>query len=218
MATEVDARGLAGSANHQILHFQLRRIQRLFWGLINNNNNTIALIDRNEPVFNNIPWESVPGGTQSITARLHTGGNTLNGDWSLIGQWFLGLDYNFTLGERWGYLPVFSALDVTTPISPAMIHNSYIRNNTPASVSRAADFIAQEQFNGTGGGNEFNQQHTAFTARNSQWIYDRMEGIAFNDCFGSCSNNGPIAINGSNTICSSPELYTISNFPGGTAT
>src|SRR5579875_737581 len=99
--TEINASGLTGNANHQILHFKLQRLQRLFFSLINNNKD-IALLDRFEPSFNNLPWESIPGGVESLADRLHTG-NSLNSSWSIIAQEFLGYSYNFTLANRWAF-------------------------------------------------------------------------------------------------------------------
>jgi hypothetical protein len=207
---DIDAKGLIANPNHQILHFQFRRLSRLLFGLVNNNR-TLISIDRNEPLFNTLPWESVPGGTVSVGDRLHLSTNSLGGDWSLIGQWFLGLNYNFTLAPRFGFLPVFSALDVTTPVSPSIIHDTYVRGITPAGVSRATNFIAQEQFVGFGG-SEFNQPHTTFTARNAEWLYSVMENTAFNDCSATCNS---FTITGNDKICWS-DVYTLGAVPAGT--
>ena len=176
---EIEAYGLTGSSNHQILHCLLKRKTRLFWGLVNADK-TIVNINRNEPSFNTIPWESVPGGVESLADRLQSG-STLSGDW---GGWFLGINYNITLASRFGFVPLISALDMVTPPTTYQgILNVRALPNTPGGTFRVDDYVAQESFfeNGT---NQYNKPHTTFTSRNSLWLYNEMEG---NSNSNSCS-------------------------------
>lgn len=203
---DVNARGLTGNAAHQILPFRLERKQRFLQGLISNNR-VIALLNRFEPAFNTIPWESVPAGTEALGERLGTG-NSIGFGWSLVANWYIGLAANFTLGERFAFVPVVSALDAVT-VNNTTVFGTYIRGSATSSPLRADDFIAQESFTPAGGLQQFNQPHTTFTARNSEWQYSLMENFGFVDTL--CDRSCPIpqfSISGSTAICSS-ETYSV---------
>jgi hypothetical protein len=204
---DADLKALTGSSSHKILFFKFQRKEKYFWGLINGSY-TILELNRFEPSFNTIPWESVPGGFESLGDRLGTG-NGLNGHWGKM--WFLGYNYNFSLAPRFGFVPTVSSLDVVA-VNNTTVFEKYIQGITPSNALRAADFIAQESFvenNIT----QYNRQHTDFSARNSEWIFDRMQGLSFNDCYRSCGPNSFI-INGNGFICNS-ELYNLTPTPSG---
>ncbi|WP_460583841.1 T9SS type A sorting domain-containing protein [Hymenobacter arcticus] len=91
-------------------------------------------------------------------------------------------------------MPTYSALDVET-VTSATAYARYVNNVTDSpSPSRVLSYIAQENVNGTG--TQFNQPHLRFTARNSEWIYNQMQGLppASNYCSTECL---PLTINSS---------------------
>ena len=204
--TELNANSLNGNANHEILFYKLKREGKLFFVI--NNNKTFVEIHRNEPAFNSIPWESLPGGTQSLGNRLGVGGNgpaSIQDDWNFLSPSFLGYNYSVTIAPQWGFVPVTSALDI---INPSTQNNQYIFPVQGTNGSTSSRYIAQE-FSAAQGG--FNVDHTDFTARNSRWIFNEMENNIQNfDCTYDCPLSYNTTISGPNLVCSSAS-YTIDN-------
>lgn len=163
------------------------------------------------------PWESVPAGTEPL-GDLVTNKKNLNKSWSLIGSWFLGYKTNFALADRFAFLPVVSAIDVSN-INTTTVYGSYIYGITPAGASTAYKFIAQETFSGSSGARLNNQAHTTFTARNSEWMYDEMQNISFNDA--TCNRTYPLPnlyISGPDRFCTSGNyLLTGGSLPSGSS-
>ncbi len=185
--TEVQAKALTGSSSHEIVHFRLKRIQKLFF--IINNNKTFASINRNEPSFNTVPWESIPGGYESLGERLSLGSNPLEESWSLIGQWFLGYNAKFSMAPRFGFVPLISSLDVASPVN---YNSTYVYPISGLNGSRSDKYIAQERIGTT---TLYNSHHTDLTSRNAAWLYHELENLTHNigcsyvsDCFSSFIN------------------------------
>lgn len=194
---DLNSSGLNGNSSHEILYFKMKREAKLFFLI--NINKTFVEIHRNEPSFNSVPWESVPGGTQSLGSRLNLNGNSLQGSWSIIAPWFLGINYNATLADEWGFLPVTSALDIQNPPSQfgQYFYALYGQNGSTATryIAQGYDFASQA----------YNINHTNFTARNSKWIYNEMENG--NNTEANCE--GALECYSSSISMSGPELICI---------
>lgn len=212
---EIDAKGLTGNSSHQILHFLLQRKQRLFWGIINNDK-TFANLNRYEPTFNSIPWESVPGGVESLADRLDLQSNTMSGGWSFLALNFLGYNYNFTLANRFGFVPLVSSLDIANPnYTATTIFDITANVTTPSGTFIAGKFVAQETFSAFGS-TQYNEPHTTFTARNSQWIYNEMEDITQPvTCKDYCYVG--LSISGPESFCDN-ATFSVPEIPGVTYT
>lgn len=177
---------------------------------------TIKEKSRNNPTgFTN--WDSAPGSTESINARtdgsLTTGLNKQNVPWyyTPFVRIKAGLDMNISQ-DLFSFVSTTSALDapVGTPLNTV-----YIFPVTGLASTSVQEYIAQEQFS-FGSNTYFNQNHTDFTARNAEWIYDEMQGISNNlNCSNECGG-GTNSITGSESVCSSPSSYTLNTIPGGT--
>ena len=103
------------------------------------------------------------------------------------------------------FVPSYSALDVPT-VSPATAYAKYINNATSSpSQPSVIRYIAQERVSST----LFNQPHIRFTARNSEWIYDQMQGLPLPSSYCSieCSAVANLNITGPLTLCN-PATYT----------
>lgn len=204
--TDLQANGLSGNSTHEILYYKLQRLEKLFFVI--NNNKTFVELHRGEPSFNTVPWESVPGGTQSIGDRVGTGSGDLSGNWAFIAPWFVGYNYSATLAPAWSFVPVTSSLDISNPASN---FDQYIFSVNGRKGSTASTYVAQE-YNASQGG--FNINHTNFTARNSRWIYNEMETITQPiDCDEACV---PTSLNGPEAFCNSANYYL--NGTGGNLT
>jgi len=203
--TEVQANTLTGSSSHKILSYKLQKKIQLFF--IVDITKTYANLQRYEPSFNTIPWESVPAGYESLGQRLGSTTNTLEDDWSLIAPWFLGYQYNFTIAPNFGFVPVVSSLDIQNPSS---LYNQYIFAANGQSGSTSTKYVAQEY---EAGGNVYNTHHTDFFARNSRWIFNEMENTSQpGDCFDQCPPNSGYGITGPSVVCTN-GTYNVSNLP-----
>lgn len=110
------------------------------------------------------------------------------------------------------FVPTASALDAS-PFNTAVFSQAFIDGINPDYPSTMKSFIAQEAFT-SGSGTSYNNAHILFTARNSQWLFDEMQGIANTiNCTSECSLG--LAISGPAAFCSS-ATYTL-NVPSTTA-
>ena len=161
---------------------------------------------------NTLPYETLPGGTTNLSTES---GNCAN-QTSIVGAFLRTTLYNGPIC----FVPSYSALDVPT-VAPATAFAKYIDNTTDnTSQPRVARYIAQEST--TSGSTVYNLNHLTFTARNSEWIYDVMQGLPYasNYCSTECSpfpaaptivGNDYFCLNGNSTT-----TYTIPNQPAGT--
>lgn len=208
-SADIDARSLTGLPNHEIIYFRLRRLATLFFLIPVNR--TLIEIRRNEPSFNEVAWESVPGGTQSIENRAASAQNDgsddkffkklLNG----LVKTFFPIRTSLVTASAFSFVPVTSALDIQGPGSQT---GQYIFPVQGTNGSTSSRYIAQE-FNMAQGG--FNVEHTDFTTRNSRWIFNEMQGNAQTfDCTYDCPVAYNTTISGLDIVCTS-ATYTINN-------
>jgi len=185
---------LPASGSQRICRFNLRYFIDLFSVI----RISVALTNKsiNSP-SGILPWDSAAGGTESIEGRGGIGEGAFSGgfDWVIIGASLNGV-VNHT---EWCFVPTVSSLDVVT-LNSTVLNTTYVGAVTPRSYTRPETYISQEPFN-TPTGARFNQGHTNFTARNSRWIFNEMQGIANTiNCSRVCLNNTWVEIEGPNTI------------------
>jgi hypothetical protein len=174
----INAKGLQGNnQGNELLYFRWRRESNIFWGIVNTSKTFIEL-HRYEPTGlpNPIAWESVPAG---VIGLPQIDPSATNFSWNFLSSGFLGFDSRFQLGERFSFVPVISALDVTNlaAFTNTNIFNFVANVTTPANTFSPVRFIAQERFFGNNGF-EFNRQHTQFTPRNARFSFNEMQNIA----------------------------------------
>ena len=161
-------------------------------------------------------WDAAPGSTQSINDRA--GGALNTGLTKQKVPWYAtpfvtvraGLTMNVTQ-DLFSFVSTTSALDapIGTPLN-----TPYIFFNTGTSGTTSQKYIAQEKFI-VGGNTFYNQNHTDFTARNSQWIYNEMENIT-QPALGCNDYCGSPSISGSGNLCTS-GIYSVANLPPGSS-
>lgn len=169
------------------------------------------------PIAGNIsPWDVVPGGTQSTLSQAvgvpsQIPDQYFNLFWFLKGK--LSTQINVAAGARYTFVPLVSALDVAT-IDNNSLAGKYIGGYTQYN-SRASNFIAQEQFprdNVT----QFNEEHIAFTPRNSNWMFNEMQGIANTlNCTSECSIDVTGSVSGPDYFCSTGSYQVGGSIPAG---
>lgn len=216
----------------QISYVKMQRNIRLFFGVIGTGWKTTYEKTRYSP-SNIIPWDAVPGGTQSASGR--SGGSFSN--FSTVPDPTFS-KHNTFFGNLWRFavypwfnvnsylevpfqqdvftnVPLNSALDIQNA-TIATFNQSYIFPVNGLSGSTSAKYIAQEEFAGTVNNVSatlYNLTHTDFTKRNSQWIFSEMENITYNDCTAACSNF--LTITGTEPVCST-ATFSVSLPPGAT--
>lgn len=170
----------------RLAHLRIWFTFRILWCHID-----ITVLNRNyNSPANTLPYETLPGGYVNLADQR-----------SLLTNSFIFTSFNFTTVYNGPlcFVPSYSAMDVQT-ITPATAAVSYLYGAPAATsaVPRVAKFIAQEQVAGT-----FNQGHLQFTARNSQWIFNEMQGIsnAPLNCQTECSPYPPVPVAGPDIIC-----------------
>jgi len=165
---------------------------------------------------NTLPYETLPGGS---TNPLQQAGDCANGfDFgSLNGIYAAYLRTQLYNGDLC-FVPTFSALDVPT-VTQATAYAKYINNTTdnpsPPNVIR---YIAQENVNNSS--TQFNVAHISFTPRNSEWIYDEMQGIPYasNYCSTECLPLAIASSSGPQRLCAGASAtFSIPNLPAGMA-
>ena len=152
----------------------------------------ITVLNRNyESPANTLPYEILPGGYTNLADQQGLAGGFL-----FPNYWNFTVLYNGPIC----FVPSYSALDVGT-ITPATAAVSYLYGAPPqtSAVPQVAKFIAMEQSGGA-----YNQAHLRFTARNSQWIFNEMQGLptAPLNCMAECSPYPPVPIAGLDIVCS----------------
>ena len=132
---------------------------------------------------NTLPLETLPGG--STNPRQQAGSCADNIDFgSLNGIYSAYIRTNLYNGDLC-FVPSYSGLDVPT-VTPTTAFAKYINNTTDnPSLPNVRRYVAQENVNNAG--TQFNVAHISFTPRNSEWIFNEMQGLtpcppAINEC------------------------------------
>ncbi len=204
-----------GTSSQRIAYFVLKDRVKIFWIGITT---TILKSQHYSPV-GILGWDGCPGGTQATSRG--TGITTIPPSGNrpgLIPPITLEMYYGFSgaqIAPEFTFLPVSSALDEDN-ITAASLYSSHIgaTYTPPANNTLLRAYVAQEKETVTGG-NIYNIPHTDFTARNSRWIFNEMQGNTQPvDCDDYCEPAGGLSISGDGQICES-GTYSISNLPPG---
>ena len=129
-----------------------------------------------------------------------------------LGGYFGAYAYNSGASYNFTFVPVGSALDVS-PYNNSTFTQKYVNGLNPIYPSGSATFIAQETVQGQP--SQTNNTHIRFTARNSRWMFNEMEGVLPNNenCSNECSPTASdFSINGINPLCTS-SIYSVRNIP-----
>ncbi len=180
-----------GSSNI-VAHTKMQRNIRFFYGVIGTGWITTFNNSRPSPA-GIIPWDVVPGSTQSLSNR--NGGigadisipNPSISQNTVVGLFlrsyayvFFNVNINFNVPYQQDlitFVPITSSLDVENA-NINSFNRSYIFPIDGQAGSRSVKYIAQEKFSSTNSGqpiNFYNINHTAFTKRNAEWIFNEME-------------------------------------------
>jgi hypothetical protein len=185
------------ATSRRITYVNLHYTFRLFWYL----NINIDLINRNiNAPTNLLPWDGAPGGTNSLIETeveeelIHWGE-------------FLSLSGNGNLTGEFTFVPTVSALDVVN-VNITSLYATYSNGISYAHPTRADNFITQNRI---GASTIFNIPHTAFTARNAEWIFDEMENTAHNAnaCTNECAPDITITSGGGDICSGGAVVYSI---------
>ena len=159
------------------------------------------------PSSNPTAWDGLPGGTQVIAGNAIgriAQENSSTSNVSLIFTW--GSSSNTYLADKFCFVPRASALDVLT-LDQASFTSPYVNGLAGDSASRAEKFIAQEKFSNNG--QQLNENHPNFPARQAQWIFNEMQqpitgGVNTAGCTTECTlPNLPLVITGPSNACGS---------------
>ncbi len=199
-----------GSSN-TISYSKMERNIRFFFGIVGTGWKTTFENTRLSPA-NTIPWDCVPGSTQSFSGRNGSFGdnslepsinssNTFFGNvWRTIIFPLIHLRTDFTvpyLQDLFSFVPITSSLDIAN-VDISSFNSTRIFPINGLAGSRAVNYIAQQKFTNTISGqsvNFYNLNHTNFTARNSEWMFNEMENLTNNigctevsDCYSPTIN------------------------------
>ncbi len=223
----------------RISYVKMEREIRLFWGLIGTGWKTMYEKARFSPI-GVIPYDCVPGGTSSALERSGGGINSdftypRAKDWYLSKFWdgvlkpilsiitFTGISTNLHIPfqqDIFTTVPINSSLDLQN-VSTSTFNQSYIYPINGLAGSRSVKYIANESFAASVNGNSttlYNYEHADFTKRQSQWMYNEMEG--FDNSLLNCEDAQTcvatnFTITGSNLFCTS-ETYALNPLPPST--
>lgn len=195
-----------GQAN-RVSTLQIYSLVRLF-GLITIRNDFVRK-DYSCPA-GLLPLDGAPGGTEPIA---NTPGNLIKGtNFSVLP--FFQLSVSYSAVDKFSFIPVPSALDIAD-FTPTTLYGKYVRGAASTSYSRVNDFLAQEQFT-RGAGPFFNEAHTVFTPRNSEWMFSQMQGTPPPCSAADAECTIPRSITGPDAICpNNSATYAVSNPPAG---
>lgn len=162
---DVYAKALPSSGNSTtIAHLVLKASVSWFFGLLQKTW-VIDSFDGQSPT-GALPWDGAPGGTMPTSEKK--GNISFNVAMPMLNVTANSVNY-------FCFVPVTSSLDITT-VNAQALTASYFGGTNPANPSRASDFIAQQSFP-ENGSTIYNSRHRFFTARNANWIFDKMQGI-----------------------------------------
>jgi len=161
----------------------------------------ITLSDTDFPApANTLPYETLPGGTENPADQSDVTATPSTNYFNIYSFASTSTLYNGPIC----FVPTYSALDVPT-VLPTTAFAKYINSATDnPSKPRVFPYIAMEQ-----AGTTFNQPHLRFTARNSEWIFRSMEGLAMpaNFCSAECEVPAENTFSGPATLCG-PTTYS----------
>ena len=161
--------------------------------------------------------DGIAGGTQYIGARLDP--NKLPAPRHNSFGPFFEFNFSYSFVREFCFVPTASALDLAD-FNQTSFTGKFINGIASTSSSRTDGFIAQEGF-ADGPGTYYNQFHTTFTARNSEWMFDVIESKSFASSYCSTECLPPLTINSSlpsGRLCAgSSTTFSIPNLPAGTA-
>jgi hypothetical protein len=190
------------ASNRRITYVNIWHTLRFFWVI----KTRFSIFNINIYAPSNVlPWDGAPGGTFNLNAESP-------GELIHWGE-FLKLEVNAATAGEFSFVPLVSALDISEESVDAL-SSSYVNGISPEYPTTTENFIAQNRV----GADIFNINHTTFTARNAEWIYNEMENIPSNNlnCSSECQPTG-VAVEGSPTVCDT-EMYTINvQFPEGSS-
>ncbi|GAC1388103.1 MAG: hypothetical protein NVSMB45_17920 [Ginsengibacter sp.] len=160
-----------------------------------------------------LAYDGAPAGTQGIPAPNVRPIHASNDD---IISWFFSSSLNFNglqTQKAFSFLPTVSALDEGN-INATSLYASHIGANyiSPSDPTLLKKYVAHEK-EVLLGFNVYNRQHTDFTNRESQWIYNEMESIQNIFCFDDLCDDPQIT--GPVQMCNGNQIYAVNQVPPG---
>ncbi len=164
---------------------------------------TIPLLDRSYSCpAGLLALDGVAGSTEDIV----TGGVNMSGNFNswpvsvLLGLPIVNANWNVAVVPQFCFLPTASALDV--PLTSQVLQGVFSSGIGTPVQPQLNSFIAQEGY-AYGNGTRYNKPHLAFTPRNTEWMYNVMEGMPFANsfCASGCNPAANLAVSGPSTIC-----------------
>jgi len=202
----------ANGQSNRVATLQLYTIVRLF-GFINTRINFVRQ-DYTCP-GGLLAVDGVAGGTNYIGGYIPAG--VLPPPASYGFGSFFQLAFSYTFTRDFCFVPTASALDLAD-FNQTSFSGKFINGIASTSTSRTNGFIAQESFT-KGPGTYYNQFHTVFSARNSEWMFNKMQGVSEPSSFCSteCNSLSELAITGPTFTCvGQPATYSVAGLPAGT--
>jgi hypothetical protein len=186
-----------GGQSNRVSTLQLYSIIRLF-GFITIRSNYIRK-DYSCP-SGLLAVDGVAGGTQYVGARVPAG--ALPPPNNVTFGPFFQFSLSYSSVREFCFVPTASALDLND-FNQTTLQGQNINGVSSTSFSRTNGIIAQEPFIDTNGGTYRNSFHTVFTARNSEWMFSKMENLALPNsyCSTECDPGANAAISGPTTLC-----------------
>ena len=184
----IDAKAYPSSGNKRIYIGEISYTKKLLWLI------PIKTTLTKEERFSNGATlvDTYPGGIQP-NAEASTESNTEN-------NVFVVYDFNVTNNSNFSFIPVTSALDVSsgrTTLTKADQFKNY-NSETPPTGNKAIPFINfTTSFNRSG----LNEEHLSFNFRNANWLaseLDEISGVQKFNCEYFCDS---VSISGPNTLC-----------------
>lgn len=202
----------AGGQSNRVATLQLYTILRLF-GFINLRVNFIRQ-DYSCP-SGLLAVDGVAGGTNYIGGYIPAG--VLPPPASYGFGPFFQLAYSYTFTQNFCFVPTASALDLND-FNQTTLGGKNINGISSASFTRTNGFIAYSpQENPTSTTSAYsNEFHTTFTARNTEWIFNKMQNLASPSSYCSTECSPPVTstITGPTQLCpGATAIYTVSNLP-----
>lgn len=198
----------ANGQSSNITHLNITASINLFWGLISITK-TLESFDAYSPA-GALPWDGAPGGTVNVAKKLGE-----KNERNLFIPLGLSINaVNYTVQEKVSFVPITSALDITT-VNAEALTAKYVGGVSPGNPSRAANFKAQEKYTDVNQPLQYNKDHRFFTAKNAEWLFNEMQGIAPNNL--NCSNDCQLDFTmiANQTLCTN-HTYSISPVVQGT--
>ena len=192
ISSELKLGALATMQNTEIYKAKIG-IKRKIFGLININT---YLINKSYFSGAKLPMDSSPGGIFNFSAFAS----------SLPSQFASYIQHS-----SFSFVPTVSALDLATNISE---YTPYYLTYPYQEMVKSA-FPKPTPFSAVNVGFQGNEGHISFTAKNSTWMFSKIQDTVISECYSACPIYTSLNINGLNSICTSAD-YGIANLPVGT--